>query len=193
MKITQGTSQLTLYRMLVAALVYDQGGLSLEETIALFDLQGRLESKIGSDPQFTHAYGFQLEAVNQQLRKVRFQSFPIQTVSSWKKETAGLLSGFLPGPNDYYGWARNPKRRMAVRIIVPNPLKPPRKRPQKRVLGVGHRDSGNRRDPATDGVTLRDLQKADPTAISKPGTRLRDSLRILLEKPEDHKPPRGRG
>jgi hypothetical protein len=192
-KITQGVSQLTLYRMLVAALVYDQGGLSLEETIALFDLQGRLEKKLGSDPQFTEMYGSSLETVNAQLRKVRFQSFPIQTLSGWKTETAGLLAGFLPGPNDYYGWSRNPKRRLAVRIIVPNPLKPPKKRPQKRVIGVGYKDSGNRRDIAKDGVGVRELMKADPSQISKPGNSLKEALIGLIRESEKNPSPRGRG
>lgn len=191
-KITPGTSQLTLYRMLTAALVYDQVGLSIEETIALFDLQGRLEQKVGSDPQFTAKYGLSLEVVNAQMRKLRFQSFPVLPSSSWKKETATLLHGFLPGPNDYYGWARGPKSRTAVRIIVPNPLQPPKKRPGKAVIGVGYKDSGNRRDPAKDGVSYKDLMKADGTRIGTKRETIVDSLRAAVED-KISKGPRGRG
>jgi hypothetical protein len=192
-KITPGTSQLTLYRMLTAALVYDHVGLSIEETIALFDLQGRLEQKLGSDPQFTAKYEKSLEAINVQMRKLRFQSFPVLPSSSWKKETATLLHGFLPGPNDYYGWARGPKSRTAVRIIVPNPLQPPKKRPGKAVIGVGYKDSGNRRDSAKDGVSYKDLMKADESRISEPKKRLKDVLGKIVSEAEEKHPSRGRG
>jgi hypothetical protein len=178
--------------MLTAALVYDHVGLSIEETIALFDLQGRLEQKLGSDPQFTAKYEKSLEAINVQMRKLRFQSFPVLPSSSWKKETATLLHGFLPGPNDYYGWARGPKSRTAVRIIVPNPLQPPKKRPGKAVIGVGYKDSGNRRDPAKDGVSYKDLMKADGTRIGTKRETIVDSLRAAVED-KISKGPRGRG
>jgi hypothetical protein len=191
-KITQGSNQVTLYRMLVAGLVFDQGGLSLEGVIALFDLQGRLEQKLGSDPQFTEKYSSSLETVNLQLRKLRYQTFPVQPISSWKQETAKLLHGFLPGPNDYFGWSRNPKSRCAIRIIVPNPLKPPPKRPAKAVIGVGYKDSGNRRDPAKDGVSYKDLMKADGTRIGTKRETIVDSLRAAVED-KISKGPRGRG
>jgi hypothetical protein len=192
-KIVQGTSQVNLYRMLVAGLVYDQGGLSLEEVIALFDLQGRLEQKVGKDPQFTAAYENNLSVINAQLRKVRFQSFPAIPNSSWKKETTMLLKEFLPGQHDYFGWARNPKRRTLVKVIAPNPLQPPKKRPAKSFIGVGQRDSGNRRDPAKDGVTYKDLMKAGDGQVSKVGRGLKDQLLNLVREHEKVNPPRGRG
>jgi hypothetical protein len=190
-KVAPGVKQLTLYRMFTAALVYDRDGLSLEGTIALFDLQGRLEGKLGSDPQFTEKYSLPLEAINEQIRKLRFQSFPVQPSPQWKQETARLLHGFLPGPNDYYGWVKGPKSRSAVRIIVPNPLKPPRRRPQKRVIGVGYKDSGNRRDKAKDGVSYSDIMKANPDLVEMINQRRRQKEKIEREATE--KNPRGRG
>jgi hypothetical protein len=190
-KIQQGVRQLTLYRMFTAALVYDRDGLSLEGCIALFDLQGRLEQKLGKDPQFTEAYSKSLDAVCDQLSKLRFNSFPVQPSPKWKEETAELLRGFLPGPNDYYGWVKGPKSRSAVRIIVANPLKPPRKRPQRRVIGVGYKDSGNRRNPAQDGISWSDIMKANPDLVEMINQRRK--AKESQERDAKKANPRGRG
>jgi hypothetical protein len=180
--------------MLLAGLVFDHGGMSLEEIIALFDLQGRLEKKLGSDPQFTSKYGSQLETVNLLLRELRIQSFPFQPNTHWKLKAARDLQDLLPGPNDYFGWSRNPKSRGLIKVIAPNPLKPPPRRPQKKVIGVGYKDSGNRRDPAKDGVSYKDVMKATESRIGTSSESLKSSIRGVLEdkEPKEHS-PRGRG
>jgi hypothetical protein len=132
-----------------------------------------------------------LETINAQLRKLRFNSFPVQPSPKWKEETAELLRGFLPGPNDYYGWVKGPKSRSAVRIIVANPLKPPRKRPQKRVIGVGYKDSGNRRNEALDAVSWTDIMKANPDLVEMVNQRRR--AKEAQEKKASKENPRGRG
>jgi len=199
-KVNKNTNQTTLYRMLLAGLAYEKVGLSLEEIICLFDLQQRLEKKLGSDPSYTVKWSAGLLASFQIVGRMRAQSFPYLPPQSLRSELIhNLPKEFLPTPNAYFGWAKNPARKSQIRIIVPNPLQPPRRIPEKRRIGVGYKDSGNRRDPAKDGVTYKDLMKSPEENIKGSPTYkehlLHRKLVNLATKVEERKPPgpRGRG
>jgi len=140
--------------------------MSIEEVICVFELQARLELKNDSDPSFRKRWGQQFSVATKLIGEMRAQSFPYIPPSAWKQKAQHLLSkDFLPGSHTYYGWSRNPKRKSLIRVIVPNPLRPPKRIPEKRRIGVGYRDSGNRRDVAKDGVTYTDLMKSDSSRI----------------------------
>jgi len=181
-KVNAKTNQTTLYRMLLAALAYEKVGISLEEVICLNDLQQRMEKKLGSDPSFTAKWKDGLLASFNLVGKMRAQSFPYLPPQSLRSEMVhNLPKDFLPTPNAYFGWAKNPARRSQIRIIVPNPLTPPRRIPEKRRIGVGYKDSGNRRDPAKDGVTYKDLMKS-PEEHIKGSPTYKESLTERMNK-----------
>jgi len=164
-KYVGNPKRITLYRNLLAKLAYDPQGIFFEEAVALLDLALIMGSKSQTDPQFKEKFEKHLISANRLISELVMQTFPYHATTDWKQKTKEELKGFLPSSNAYFGWSRNPIRGGHVRVIFRNPLKLPPKLPPKKVIGVGYRDSGHRRDPAKDGMTYKDLMKAPPGAI----------------------------
>jgi len=164
-KYVNNPKRVTLYRNLLAKLVYDGEGMAFEEAVALCDLHLGLQDKVSKDPQFREKFEKPLIRANHLIQKLVLQTFPYHAPIEWKTKAKEELKGFIPSSQAYFGWSRNPVRGGHVRVIFRNPLKLPQKLPPKKVIGVGYRDSGHRRDPAKDGVTYKDLMKAPAEAI----------------------------
>jgi hypothetical protein len=145
-----GTKQITLYRNLLAAVCYEQGGISIEEILVLYDLAQKMEEKRQRDKAFDDKYGDWLITSFDFIGTLSPQVFPFQYKGDVSKAEE-TLTPFLPSRQAYYGWKRNPVRETPARIQLRNPLAPPRTLPPKRFVGVGYRDKGTRRDPAVDG------------------------------------------
>lgn len=198
MKIKSGTKQVTLYRMLLAGLVYDAVGMSAEEMIALFELNERLGKKMSEDPGFQDKHGNLFETSNVLLRKLKVQRYPYLPPPQLRKEMQDTFGALLPSAHDYFGWSRDPKRRVAVSITTSSALPPPKKLPPKRYIGVGYKDSGNRRDPAIDGVSHIDLMKSPHPVLDQKALDVRERERIEKYNSQGQKNvpkpgPRGRG
>jgi hypothetical protein len=147
----KGTKLITLYRNLLAAIVYEQGGVSIEEILVLYDLALKMEEKRDKDQAFSEKYGNWLITSFQFLDKLGPKVFPFHCPESLRVQGEHFLMPYLPSRQAYFGWKRNPVRTTPARILLRNPLAPPPKIAPKRFLGVGYRDKGSRRDPAQDG------------------------------------------
>jgi len=147
----KGTKLITLYRNLLAAIVYEQGGVSIEEILVLYDLALKMEEKTVRDKAFSEKYGLWLITTFQFMDKLNPKVFPFHCPESLRIQGEHFLVPYLPSRQAYYGWKRNPVRTTPARILLRNPLLPPPKIAAKRFLGVGYKDKGNRRDPAKDG------------------------------------------
>jgi hypothetical protein len=145
-----GTKQVTLYRNLLARVCYEQGGISLEEILVLYDLAQKMEEKRQKDRAFDEKYGTWLITSFDFISTLSPQVFP-WTFQGNREEVEDTLRPFLPSRQAYFGWVKNPVRSTPVEIRLRNPLAPPKAIPPKRFIGVGYRDKGNRRDPAIDG------------------------------------------
>jgi hypothetical protein len=145
-----GTKQVTLYRNLLARVCYEQGGISLEDILVLYDLAQKMEEKRQKDRAFDEKYGTWLITSFDFISTLSPQVFP-WTFQGNREEVENALRPFLPSRQAYFGWVKNPVRSTPVEIRLRNPLAPPKAIPPKRFIGVGYRDKGNRRDPAIDG------------------------------------------
>jgi hypothetical protein len=145
-----GTKQVTLYRNLLARVCYEQGGINLDDIIVLYDLAQKMEEKRQKDKAFDEKYGAWLITRFDFIATLSPQVFPF-TYKGNRQEAEEALRPFLPSRQAYFGWVNNPVRSSPVEIRLRNPLAPPKALPQKRFIGVGYRDKGNRRDPAQDG------------------------------------------
>jgi len=148
----KGTKQVTLFRNLIAAVCYEQGGVGIEEILVIYDLLEKLLEKTQKDKAFKEKYLDWLITVQEFLRKLSPREFPFVANTALAKEYEEKLVPYLPSRQAYFGWRRNPVRVTPASVRLRNPLAPPKKLPPKRFLGVGYRDKGNRRDPAVDAT-----------------------------------------
>lgn len=167
----KGTKLITLYRNLLAAIVYEQGGVSIEEILVLYDLALKMEEKREKDPAFSEKYGSWLITTFQFLDKLGPKVFPFHCPESLRVQGEHFLIPYLPSRQAYFGWKRNPVRTTPARILLRNPLAPPPKIAAKRFLGVGYRDKGSRRDPAKDGSpSWQDVASSEKMRAISSGT-----------------------
>jgi hypothetical protein len=169
-----GTKQITLYRNLLAAVLYEQGGVNIEEILVLYDLAQKMEEKRQRDKAFQEKYGDWLITSFGFIESLSPRDFPF-LYQGQIEEAEKSLTPYLPSRQAYYGWRRNPVRVTPARVRLRNPLAPPTKLPAKRYVGVGYKDKGNRRDPATDGSPswqevatsskMRNIESAPRTTI----------------------------
>jgi len=145
-----GTKQMTLYRNLLAKVCYEQGGVSLEEILVLFDLAQKVEEKRRQDRAFDEKYGDWLITSYAFISDLNPQVFPFYYKGN-REVAEESLKPFLPSRQAYFGWIKNPVRSTPAEIRLRNPLKPQKALPPKRYIGVGYKDKGNRRDPAING------------------------------------------
>jgi len=149
-KIRRGIKKITLFRFLTAKLLYDEGGLHLDEYIVLFELYYDLLGQ--SDPSFSEKYG---EWFNQTLYFyeviAKGKTFPLRLK---KNENFNLiqkaLQPVLPSRSAYFGLKGQRNLRNSYYIQLNDSL-PPAKVAPKSYIGVGYRDKGTRKKVAKDG------------------------------------------
>lgn len=179
-----GTKQITLYRNLLAAVCYEQGGVSIEEILVLYDLSQKMQEKRQKDKAFDDKYGDWLITSFNFISGLDPRVFPF-VLKGNNQKVEESLTPFLPSRQAYFGWKKNPVRDTPVRIQLRNPLAPPKALPPKRYIGVGYRDKGNRRDPAVDGTpSWQEVANSRKTAENEPPKR-RTELSRILEKFQD--------
>lgn len=147
-KIKKGTKQITLLRNLLAGVLYQPGGGSIEDFLVIFEVLERCSEKTLSDTQFAEKYSEWLITVQNVLVEWQVKSFPFIPRNTKKYEE--ILRPFLPSRQAYFGWVNNPARGTSVSIVLRSQLSPPKIKP-KRFIGVGYKDKGSRRNPAKDG------------------------------------------
>jgi hypothetical protein len=142
---------ITVFRYLLAKVAFDPEGLSLDGYLALMDLYMKLVEH--KDPNFQNKYGGWLITIQPFLVKLSgAQVFPVVILDKKNQEELGShLQPFLPSPRAYFGMKENVNMRNCYRLVVNNPLKPLKKLPPKRYIGVGYKDHGALKDRARDG------------------------------------------
>jgi hypothetical protein len=184
-KIKTGTKQITLYRNLLAEIVYEQGGVSMEDILVLYDLASKMEEKRQKDKAFDEKYGGWLITSFEFISTLSPQVFPFNYTGN-RQEAEKSLIPFLPSRQAYFGWRRNPVRSSPAEVRLRNPLRSPKTLPPKRFIGVGYQDKGNRRDPAVDGTPSWQQVATSEVMRSKEETPIRETvLSRLLPKTEE--------
>jgi len=150
-KYSPGTKRITLFRNLLAQLCYADYGLSLEETLVLFDLMSGFPEQVSKDKQFAQKYSEWLITVHGALSALPVLSFPLVLTEDKRKKLAEELKPLLPSSHAFYGWKGNPALVHSFKVIPNIDLGLKKRLPPKRFLGVGYRDKGTAKDPAVDG------------------------------------------
>jgi hypothetical protein len=179
MKIRKGTKRMTLFRYLLSKLLYDSGGLHLDEYLCLFELYLQFfESK---DPVFISKYGQDLVNITGFIQNLGEQrDFPIHwTRESTSEEIEYAQSfGTLSLTHDgYFGMRGNRDIKSCFRISLEDSLSPQRFPPQ-RFIGVGYRDKGSRRELQIDG-------SPSWQEVGSEFTQLEEAFRGLMENYEE--------
>ena len=179
-KLKKGTKQITFLRNLIAGVLYEPGGTSIEDFLVIFELYDRCVGKAETDPVFGEKYGEWLITVHQVLVRWKPRSFPFTPTNV--REDIERLAPYLPSKAAYFGWRRNPARGGSAKVVLRSQMQPPKAIP-KRFVGVGYKDKGTRRDPATDGTPRwQDAYEYDERA-SGPGSEDRiQRIKKRLEK-----------
>lgn len=147
-KIKRGVRKITLFRFLLAKLVYEEEeGIHLDEYVVLMELFYDLMDY--SDPSFIKKYGSWISKIKPFFENVASaKEFPV--ILKRTKETTKLYSKFLepnlPTQQAYFGLRGNRNLRNSWTLILNSSLTPQRKF-HKSVIGVGYRDKGYRRSP----------------------------------------------
>lgn len=151
MIVKTGTKRVTLVRFILAKLLYDESGISIEEFLLLYHLFFDLvESR---DPVFLSKYGPFLERVGTLLENEKFsrsKAFPLIPENRGKEEIESFLKNFIPNRREYFGLKGQRLLSSSYRLVFNDTLLPKRL-PLKRYIGVGYSDKGTRRDLAVDG------------------------------------------
>jgi hypothetical protein len=152
-KITKGIKKMTIFRFLLAKLVYSEKdpGLHLDEFLCLFEIYYNLmDSK---DPAFQQKFGLWFERTKPFFEEIaRAQEFPVNLKKSLETEKLyqGFLQPVIPTKNAYFGLKGNREIRKSFSLVLNTSIIPKKPKP-KSVIGVGYRDKGYRRDVAFDG------------------------------------------
>lgn len=157
-KIKKGVKHVTLFRFLLAKLVYDdKEGLHLDEYIVMLELYYSLVDR--QDPTFQKKYGNWLTKIFPFISDIAgCQIFPArlkkasQTEELYKK----FLEPFLPTQNSYFGLKGNRELRSSWTLILNSQLAPQGKF-HKSVIGVGYRDKGYRKESHDGNPDWRDV------------------------------------
>jgi hypothetical protein len=151
-KILKGSKPITTYRFLLAKIVYDESGLSIDDLLALLEIHNRLEVQATKDKEFSSKYREWLITTTGLVRILCSQvTFPIRVDGKFQKTVVEHLKPYLPSLRAFEGYRKDQRIVRGYRIILRNPLLPPKKLPPKAFIGVGPKDKGSKREPATDG------------------------------------------
>jgi hypothetical protein len=146
--IKKGTKKITLFRFLLAKLLYDKvSGLHLDEYIVLMEIYYTLRSD--KDPSFIKKYGDWFERTDPFFKDIaECQVFParIYELPATMELYRDFLRPVVPSPEAYFGLKGNRDLRKSFALIL-NIAQPPTRKFQKRVIGVGYRDKGHLKLP----------------------------------------------
>jgi hypothetical protein len=151
-KYKQGSQRVTIFRFLLAKLVYDQDGLGLDEFLILYDLYLWMDKKCSQDREFSKKYEEWLITIFDMMKSLSScKTFPIRPNRDGREILKKFLVPLLPSSNAYFGYKKQPRISNSFRIVVRNPLLPGSVFPPKRFVGVGYRDKGHQKNTAIDG------------------------------------------
>jgi len=187
-KLKKGTKRITLFRFLLAKLLYEAEGegLHLDEFAVLVNLFYDLLDD--QDPTFRRKYATDLERLVplfSDLGKVR--SFPIRISieSATMTSLVNWCGPILPTKNSYYGLRGNRDIRNSFVISFGDTLEPIKRR-QLRYVGVGYRDKGTCRNNATDGSPCWKEVGSETAQLERALDELESSIPNLEEVVVDH-------
>lgn len=152
-RIRKGTKRTTLFRFLLAKLVYDcEEGLHLDEFLTLWTLGQDLSQELTKEGKFKEKWDFFLGKSLTFLKEVPSSDFPIRLELSQeqREKLVKFLGEHFPQPQAYFGLKGNRLLRSSFVLKLNSQLSNP-KIPPKRFLGVGYKDHGLRRNFAKDG------------------------------------------
>jgi hypothetical protein len=152
LRIKKGTKRITLFRFLLAKLVYqEEEGLHLDEFIVMMELYyDLLENK---DPTFNNKYQNWLNQIQPFLLDVSgCQEFPaiLERTPSTTQLYIDFLKPFIPTREAFYGLRGNRDLRNSW-VLTFNAQLTPQRKFDRRVIGVGYRDKGHRKLLSLDG------------------------------------------
>lgn len=146
-KIKKGVKRITLFRFLLAKLVYDDvDGLHLDEFIVFHELYYDLLEV--QDPNFKTKYGSWLSKISVFMSDISgCTEFParLKKYQETEKIYIEYLEPHLPTKSAYFGLKGNRELRTSWTLILVNSLSPQGKF-HKSVIGVGYRDKGYRKE-----------------------------------------------
>lgn len=145
-KIKKGAKRITLFRFLLAKMVFDPEGIHLDEWLVLQELYFLLTES--QDPSFQRKYADWLIELKWFFSRMReIQVFPVQIKEEHSEELSKHLGEFLPSRSAYFGLRGNRQLRNSWSLILLSQVNQHKRRLEKRVIGVGYKDKGSRRDP----------------------------------------------
>jgi hypothetical protein len=149
-KVKKGLRTKTLFRFLLAKLMYEEDGIHLDEYIVLFTLYSDLV--VLEDAGFREKYDdwfFRHHKFFSELG--RATSFPVRlNMNNVDEMLLKQMSPLLPSKQAYFGLKGQRNIRLGYEIQLNSSLPPVRVQP-KAFIGVGYRDKGTRRDLAKNG------------------------------------------
>lgn len=152
-KIRKGTKRATLFRFLLAKLVYDpEEGLHLDEFLVLWNLLQELEELSQKEKSFGTKWEDFLCRSQLIISELDSREFPIRLDLDelQRIRLIEFLGENFPRPEAYFGLKGNRELRSSYCIQFPSEMKPQYLRP-KRFIGVGYKDHGMHRNLALDG------------------------------------------
>lgn len=148
-RIKPGTKRFTLFRFLLAKLVYDDYGLSIEEYLAMYTLYYDFQDL--KDPSFILKYGDWFERTTPFfIDLAQVIQFPVRLSIESSEQILPFLLPVIPSKRVYFGLKGQRDLRTSFCVQLVSAL-PPQRIKSKRYVGVGYRDKGTRRDLAKNG------------------------------------------
>lgn len=154
-KIGKKTKRISLQRFLLSRIVYEPDQVKLSEWVCLFENQLWLERKCLNDQGFFRKFADSVFALSHYLKESDLQGLFRSNKLKFSTKIKNNLSSFLVPERNYSQW----KSRFSGRFSFhPNILNKelsdfyqPRRSFPKRMMGIGYRDKGSRRNLAKDG------------------------------------------
>jgi hypothetical protein len=167
--IKPGTKRITLFRFLLADLLYgkEEYGFSLERYLVFFELYFELLES--PDPLFRAKWLSSLMELKPFMDKLaRIVTFPVRVPKVKRDEIVELLkhNPLLPSKSAFFGLNGNRDLQLSFWIVFDAPWKHRKPKPAP-FIGVGYRDKGTRRIKAEDGTP----HWTEVAASSKPERR----------------------
>jgi len=149
-KIKRGLKRKTLFRFLLAKMMYEDSGIHLDEYLVLFSLYYDLQQI--EDAGFSKKYDDWFSRHDRFFRELgQATHFPVRlNMENITEHLLKQMSPLLPSKQAYFGLKGQRNIRLGYEVQLNSSLPPVRVRP-KAYIGVGYRDKGTRRDFAKNG------------------------------------------